>query len=159
MAQKPTLGAPPHLQGSLPCAPLGSPPICLLHPRLGCSFSPARFNNEEVCTCPQVSVPEQFASVTWNSFNRDVLKALYGFAPIAMHCNKSSAVRFQVCLPGLGWGVAAGNTLTPFRCLVASPAAAHPSVPQAPWRTPAWGDRALLHGIGQLLTQNRESRW
>lgn len=104
MAQKPTLGAPPHLQGSLPCAPLGSPPICLLHPRLGCSFSPARFNNEEVCTCPQVSVPEQFASVTWNSFNRDVLKALYGFAPIAMHCNKSSAVRFQVCLPGLGWG-------------------------------------------------------
>nr|XP_017517844.2 dopamine beta-hydroxylase [Manis javanica] len=54
-----------------------------------------RFNNEEVCTCPQVSVPEQFASVTWNSFNRDVLKALYGFAPIAMHCNKSSAVRFQ----------------------------------------------------------------
>ena len=33
----------------------------------------------------------------WNSFNREVLKALYGFAPISMHCNQSSAVRFQVC--------------------------------------------------------------
>ncbi|KAF6327159.1 dopamine beta-hydroxylase [Rhinolophus ferrumequinum] len=54
-----------------------------------------RFNSEEVCTCPQASVPEQFASVPWNSFNRDVLKALYDFAPISMHCNKSSAVRFQ----------------------------------------------------------------
>ncbi|KAJ1078282.1 hypothetical protein K5549_016853, partial [Capra hircus] len=54
-----------------------------------------RFNSEEVCTCPQASVPEQFASVPWNSFNREVLKALYGFAPISMHCNKSSAVRFQ----------------------------------------------------------------
>ncbi|XP_036185085.1 dopamine beta-hydroxylase isoform X2 [Myotis myotis] len=54
-----------------------------------------RFNSEEVCTCPQTSVPEQFASVPWNSFSRDVLQALYGFAPLAMHCNKSSAVRFQ----------------------------------------------------------------
>uniref|UniRef100_A0A452DIM6 Dopamine beta-hydroxylase n=1 Tax=Bos taurus TaxID=9913 RepID=A0A452DIM6_BOVIN len=54
-----------------------------------------RFNSEEVCTCPQASVPEQFASVPWNSFNREVLKALYGFAPISMHCNRSSAVRFQ----------------------------------------------------------------
>ncbi|XP_045326225.1 dopamine beta-hydroxylase [Leopardus geoffroyi] len=54
-----------------------------------------RFNGEEVCTCPQASVPEQFAAVPWNSFNRDVLRALYGFAPISMHCNKSSAVRFQ----------------------------------------------------------------
>eukprot|EP00069_Balaena_mysticetus_P010899 bmy_20870T0 len=54
-----------------------------------------RFNSEEVCTCPQASVPEQFASVPWNSFNRQVLKALYSFAPISMHCNKSSAVRFQ----------------------------------------------------------------
>ncbi|XP_024418171.2 dopamine beta-hydroxylase [Desmodus rotundus] len=54
-----------------------------------------RFNNEEVCTCPQASVPEQFASVPWNSFSRDTLKALYGFAPISMHCNRSSAVRFQ----------------------------------------------------------------
>ncbi|KFV76170.1 Dopamine beta-hydroxylase, partial [Struthio camelus australis] len=53
-----------------------------------------RFNDEEVCTCPQVSVPQQFASVPWNTFNRDVLKSLYGFAPISMHCNKSSAVRF-----------------------------------------------------------------
>ncbi|XP_019495116.1 PREDICTED: dopamine beta-hydroxylase [Hipposideros armiger] len=54
-----------------------------------------RFNSEEVCTCPQASVPQQFASVPWNSFSRDVLKALYDSAPISMHCNKSSAVRFQ----------------------------------------------------------------
>ncbi|XP_037653314.1 dopamine beta-hydroxylase [Choloepus didactylus] len=54
-----------------------------------------RFNSEDVCTCPQASVTQQFASVPWNSFNRDVLRALYGFAPISMHCNKSSAVRFQ----------------------------------------------------------------
>ncbi|XP_011786505.1 PREDICTED: dopamine beta-hydroxylase isoform X1 [Colobus angolensis palliatus] len=53
-----------------------------------------RFNNEDVCTCPQASVSQQFASVPWNSFNREVLKALYDFAPISMHCNKSSAVRF-----------------------------------------------------------------
>ncbi|XP_004593508.2 dopamine beta-hydroxylase [Ochotona princeps] len=54
-----------------------------------------RFNSEDVCTCPQASVPQQFASVPWNSFDREVLKALYGFAPISMHCNKSTAVRFQ----------------------------------------------------------------
>nr|KAF6483918.1 dopamine beta-hydroxylase [Rousettus aegyptiacus] len=54
-----------------------------------------RFNSEEVCTCPQASVPEQFASVPWNSFSRHVLAALYGFAPVSVHCNKSSAVRFQ----------------------------------------------------------------
>lgn len=54
-----------------------------------------RFNSEEVCTCPQASVPEQFAAVPWNAFSRGVLEALYGFAPISMHCNKSSAVRFQ----------------------------------------------------------------
>ncbi|XP_037348833.1 dopamine beta-hydroxylase [Talpa occidentalis] len=54
-----------------------------------------RFNSEEVCTCPQASVPEQFAAVPWNSFSRATLQALYGFAPISMHCNKSSAVRFQ----------------------------------------------------------------
>uniref|UniRef100_A0A8D1BZA1 Dopamine beta-hydroxylase n=1 Tax=Sus scrofa TaxID=9823 RepID=A0A8D1BZA1_PIG len=54
-----------------------------------------RFDSEQVCTCPQATVPEQFASVPWNSFNRQVLRALYGFAPISMHCNKSSAVRFQ----------------------------------------------------------------
>uniref|UniRef100_A0A8B9EVL7 Dopamine beta-hydroxylase n=1 Tax=Anser cygnoides TaxID=8845 RepID=A0A8B9EVL7_ANSCY len=62
-----------------------------------------RFNDEEVCTCPQVSVPQQFSSIPWNTFNRDVLKSLYGFAPISMHCNKSSAVRFPVrtASPGL----------------------------------------------------------
>ncbi|RMB93367.1 hypothetical protein DUI87_30061 [Hirundo rustica rustica] len=53
-----------------------------------------RFNDEEICMCPQVSVPQQFYSIPWNTFNRDVLKSLYGFAPISMHCNKSSAVRF-----------------------------------------------------------------
>uniref|UniRef100_A0A803TE09 Dopamine beta-hydroxylase n=1 Tax=Anolis carolinensis TaxID=28377 RepID=A0A803TE09_ANOCA len=55
-----------------------------------------RFNDEEVCTCPEASVTQQFASVPWNSLSRDVLKSLYGFAPISMHCNKSSAVRFPV---------------------------------------------------------------
>ncbi|XP_003795019.1 dopamine beta-hydroxylase [Otolemur garnettii] len=61
-----------------------------------------RFNDREVCTSPQASVPpqfasvpEQFASVPWNSFSSNVLAALYGYAPISMHCNKSSAVRFQ----------------------------------------------------------------
>ncbi|KFQ99299.1 Dopamine beta-hydroxylase, partial [Opisthocomus hoazin] len=53
-----------------------------------------RFNDEEVCMCPQVSVPQQFSSIPWNTFNRDVLKSLYGFAPISVHCNESSAVRF-----------------------------------------------------------------
>ncbi|XP_054440117.1 dopamine beta-hydroxylase [Pteronotus mesoamericanus] len=52
------------------------------------------FNSEEVCTCPQASVPEQFAAVPWNSFSRDTLRALYGFAPLSVHCNKSSASRF-----------------------------------------------------------------
>ncbi|XP_032757751.1 dopamine beta-hydroxylase [Rattus rattus] len=53
-----------------------------------------RFGNEEVCTCPQASVPQQFASVPWNPFNRVMLKALYDYAPISVHCNKTSAVRF-----------------------------------------------------------------
>ncbi|XP_032868020.2 dopamine beta-hydroxylase isoform X2 [Tyto alba] len=53
-----------------------------------------RFNDEEVCTCPQASITQQFHSVPWNTFNRDVLKSLYSFAPISVHCNKSSAVRF-----------------------------------------------------------------
>ncbi|KAH0615471.1 hypothetical protein JD844_004760 [Phrynosoma platyrhinos] len=53
-----------------------------------------RFNDEDVCTCPETSVTQQFALVPWNSFSRDVLKSLYDFAPISMHCNKSSAVRF-----------------------------------------------------------------
>uniref|UniRef100_A0ACB8F1K8 Uncharacterized protein n=1 Tax=Sphaerodactylus townsendi TaxID=933632 RepID=A0ACB8F1K8_9SAUR len=53
-----------------------------------------RFNDEEICTCPETSVTQQFSSVPWNSFNRDVLKSLYDFAPISVHCNKSSAVRF-----------------------------------------------------------------
>ncbi|XP_001505587.3 dopamine beta-hydroxylase [Ornithorhynchus anatinus] len=53
-----------------------------------------RFNDEDICTCPQASVPQQFSSVPWNPFNRDVLKSLYDFAPISMHCNKSSAIRF-----------------------------------------------------------------
>lgn len=72
-------------------------PVPSAHPSLDCAFPTARFNSEEVCTCPQASVPEQFASVPWNSFSRHVLAALYGFAPVSVHCNKSSAVRFQVC--------------------------------------------------------------
>lgn len=60
------------------------------------AFLLPRFNDEEICMCPQVSVPQQFYSIPWNTFNRDVLKSLYGFAPISMHCNKSSAVRFPV---------------------------------------------------------------
>lgn len=89
-------------------------------PSLGCVPCPTRFNAEEVCTCPQASVPEQFASVPWNSFSRDMLKALYSFAPISVHCNKSTAVRFPVRKPR---------------------GAAGPSAPQAPPRTPAWSDR------------------
>uniref|UniRef100_A0A8D2LCD1 Dopamine beta-hydroxylase n=1 Tax=Varanus komodoensis TaxID=61221 RepID=A0A8D2LCD1_VARKO len=53
-----------------------------------------RFNDEDICTCPETSVTQQFSSVPWNSFSRDVLKSLYDFAPISVHCNKSSAVRF-----------------------------------------------------------------
>ncbi|XP_007475311.2 dopamine beta-hydroxylase [Monodelphis domestica] len=53
-----------------------------------------RFNNEEIYTCHNTSVEEQFALVPWNSLSRTMLKALYNFAPISMHCNKSSAVRF-----------------------------------------------------------------
>ncbi|XP_041530850.1 dopamine beta-hydroxylase [Microtus oregoni] len=53
------------------------------------------FSNGEVCTCPQASVPERFSSVPWNSYNREMLKALYRFAPISMHCNKTSAISFQ----------------------------------------------------------------
>ena len=87
-------GDPAPLQGGITAAWLGS----LLLPQTPLwAPSRTRFNSEEVCTCPQASVPEQFASVPWNSFNREVLKALYGFAPISMHCNQSSAVRFQVC--------------------------------------------------------------
>lgn len=46
--------------------------------------------------CPRVSVPQQFSSVPWNTFNKQILKSVYNFAPISMHCNKSSAVRFPV---------------------------------------------------------------
>ena len=88
-------GDPAPLQGGITAAWLGSP--LLPQTPLWAAPSRTRFNSEEVCTCPQASVPEQFASVPWNSFNREVLKALYGFAPISMHCNQSSAVRFQVC--------------------------------------------------------------
>ncbi|XP_070811803.1 dopamine beta-hydroxylase [Pituophis catenifer annectens] len=53
-----------------------------------------RFNDEDICTCPDASVTRQFSSVSWNLFSREVLRALYDSAPISMHCNKSSAVRF-----------------------------------------------------------------
>lgn len=88
----------------------------------GRSLPPRRFSSEEVCTCPQASVPQQFASVPWNSFSSHVLAALYGFAPISMHCNKSSAVRFQACprpqgggLQGHGWSPSATPLLPPAR--------------------------------------------
>ncbi|XP_053329171.1 dopamine beta-hydroxylase [Spea bombifrons] len=53
-----------------------------------------RFHSEEVCTCPQVSVTQQFLEVPWTSFSAEVLSSLYSFAPISEHCNRSSAVRF-----------------------------------------------------------------
>ncbi|XP_066435842.1 dopamine beta-hydroxylase [Eleutherodactylus coqui] len=53
-----------------------------------------RFGGEEVCTCPQAAVTEQFNEVPWNSFTTEVLDSLYSYSPISMHCNKSSAVRF-----------------------------------------------------------------
>ncbi|XP_044124184.1 dopamine beta-hydroxylase [Bufo gargarizans] len=52
------------------------------------------FSGQEVCTCPQSSVTEQFNKVPWNSFTSKVLDSLYNYSPISMHCNKSSAVRF-----------------------------------------------------------------
>ncbi|XP_038638533.1 dopamine beta-hydroxylase [Scyliorhinus canicula] len=53
-----------------------------------------RIDDDGICTCPQVPVTDQFNSVTWNPFSSQVLRALYDSAPISMHCNKSSAVRF-----------------------------------------------------------------
>ncbi|OCT65271.1 dopamine beta-hydroxylase [Xenopus laevis] len=53
-----------------------------------------RFNSDEVCTCPDSPVTEQFHEVPWNSFSSGVLKSLYSSAPISMHCNRSSAMRF-----------------------------------------------------------------
>ncbi|XP_040298748.1 dopamine beta-hydroxylase isoform X2 [Bufo bufo] len=52
------------------------------------------FSGQEVCTCLQSSVTEQFNKVPWNSFTSKVLDSLYNYSPISMHCNKSSAVRF-----------------------------------------------------------------
>ncbi|KAM8934323.1 dopamine beta-hydroxylase [Pelodytes ibericus] len=49
-----------------------------------------RFSNDEVCTCPQVSVSEQYKEVPWNSFSVEVLESLYNFAPISEHCKKPS---------------------------------------------------------------------
>ncbi|XP_072345050.1 dopamine beta-hydroxylase isoform X2 [Scyliorhinus torazame] len=53
-----------------------------------------RIDVDGICTCPQVPVTDQFNAVTWNPFSNQVLRALYDSAPISMHCNKSSAVRF-----------------------------------------------------------------
>ncbi|XP_078407409.1 dopamine beta-hydroxylase [Cetorhinus maximus] len=53
-----------------------------------------RIDDDEICTCPQVPVVEQFNAVTWNLFSSSVLRAVYDSAPISVHCNKSSAVRF-----------------------------------------------------------------
>ncbi|XP_055988646.1 dopamine beta-hydroxylase [Sorex fumeus] len=54
----------------------------------------SRLGGEGECSCPQASVPEQFASVPWSPFTRDLLRALYASAPVAVSCNKSSAVSF-----------------------------------------------------------------
>ncbi|MGH0122748.1 UNVERIFIED_CONTAM: hypothetical protein FKN15_007079 [Acipenser sinensis] len=53
-----------------------------------------RFHDDEICSCPQAAVPEQFAAVSWDPFSKDVLWALYSTSPISMHCNQSSATRF-----------------------------------------------------------------
>ncbi|KAE8582306.1 hypothetical protein XENTR_v10020073 [Xenopus tropicalis] len=53
-----------------------------------------RFNSDDVSTSPNTTVTKQFQEVPWNSFSAGVLKSLYSFAPISMHCNRSSAVRF-----------------------------------------------------------------
>ncbi|XP_067826121.1 dopamine beta-hydroxylase-like [Heptranchias perlo] len=53
-----------------------------------------RIDNDGTCTCPQVSVTQQFNAVTWSPFSSQVLRALYNSAPISVHCNKSTAVRF-----------------------------------------------------------------
>ncbi|XP_068104131.1 dopamine beta-hydroxylase [Hyperolius riggenbachi] len=53
-----------------------------------------RFSGEDVCTCPQAEVAEQFHEVPWNSFTSEVLNSLYNYSPISMHCNRSSALRF-----------------------------------------------------------------
>uniref|UniRef100_UPI00398ED939 dopamine beta-hydroxylase n=1 Tax=Pristiophorus japonicus TaxID=55135 RepID=UPI00398ED939 len=53
-----------------------------------------RIDDDGICTCPQVPVTQQFDSVIWSPFSRQVLRAVYDSAPISVHCNKSSAVRF-----------------------------------------------------------------
>ncbi|KAG2470030.1 DOPO hydroxylase, partial [Polypterus senegalus] len=53
-----------------------------------------RLHDDEMCHCPRASVTEQFAAVSWDSFSKQVLRALYDTAPISMHCNQSSAIRF-----------------------------------------------------------------
>ncbi|XP_060697221.1 dopamine beta-hydroxylase [Hemiscyllium ocellatum] len=53
-----------------------------------------RIDDDRICSCPQVPVTQQFDAVSWSSFSSQVLKAMYDFAPISVHCNKSSAVSF-----------------------------------------------------------------
>ncbi|KAM4663020.1 dopamine beta-hydroxylase [Discoglossus pictus] len=57
-----------------------------------------RFSSDDTDSCPEAAahspVTEQFNEVQWNSFSSQALNSLYDFAPISMHCNKSSAVRF-----------------------------------------------------------------
>ncbi|GCC18955.1 hypothetical protein chiPu_0020934 [Chiloscyllium punctatum] len=53
-----------------------------------------RIDDDRICSCPQVPVTQQFDAVPWSSFSSQVLKAMYDFAPISVHCNKSSAVSF-----------------------------------------------------------------
>ncbi|XP_048415023.1 dopamine beta-hydroxylase isoform X1 [Stegostoma tigrinum] len=53
-----------------------------------------RIDDDRICSCPQVPVTQQFEAVPWSPFSSQVLKAMYDFAPISVHCNKSSAVSF-----------------------------------------------------------------
>uniref|UniRef100_W5M446 Dopamine beta-hydroxylase n=1 Tax=Lepisosteus oculatus TaxID=7918 RepID=W5M446_LEPOC len=53
-----------------------------------------RFQGKETCNCNQATVTDQFATLRWDQFSKDVLKSLYNTAPISMHCNQSSAVMF-----------------------------------------------------------------
>ncbi|XP_053552214.1 dopamine beta-hydroxylase [Bombina bombina] len=56
-----------------------------------------RFNSDDdICSNlpDHAAVTKQFNEVSWNSFSSQMLNSLYEFAPISMHCNQSSAIRF-----------------------------------------------------------------
>lgn len=120
---------------------------------------PSSFNNEEVCTCPQASVPEQFTSVPWNSYNRDMLKALYRFAPISMHCNKTSGVSFQVRQCDREWWVTAGTQ----RLLIPYPVPSKPhwclNLQSQVCPDPEEDPRRVEEGHPEPQTRSTHMRW